>query len=212
MGVIKFKEDLERFGIYGRGITEVISTTISKRGINAAPIGLINKDLTYVEVFKERNQIGDLVQGKSKIFTCHTYENLFKDGNIGINVTYNPLFFVESAFNDLKEEDYFFLDDFPFLKDSHAIIKFEVDGITEEKHFCRFYLKFSWGKVLKREVIGINRGFNLLLELTILATRRRITNRYDELYPFYSPIIKNCGDERMIKALERLNKLADSSK
>ena len=200
MGVIKFKEDLERFGIQ-RGITEVISTTISKRGINAAPIGLINKDLMYVEVFKERNRI-----------TCHTYENLLNDGNIGINVTHNPLLFVESAFNDLKEEDYFFLDDFPFLKDSHAIIKFKVDRITEEKHFCRFYLKFSWGKVLKREVIGINRGFNLLLELTILATRRRITNRYDELYPLYSPIIKNCGDERTIKALERLNKLADSSK
>jgi hypothetical protein len=196
MGVIKFKEDLERFGIYGRGITEVISTTISKRGINAAPIGLINKDLTYVEVFKGG----------------HTYENLLNDGNIGINVTYNPILFVESAFNDLKEEDYFFLDDFPFLKDSHAIIKFEVDRVMEEKHFCRFYLKFSWGKVFKREVIGINRGFNLLLELTILATRRRITDRYDELSPLYSPIIKNCGDERTIKALERLNKLADSSK
>ena len=201
MGVIKFKEDLERFGIYRRGITEVISTTISKRGINAAPIGLINKDLMYVEVFKERNRI-----------TCHTYENLLNDGNIGINVTHNPLLFVESAFNDLKEEDYFFLDDFPFLKDSYAIIKFEIGKAIEEKHFCRFYLKFSWGKVLKREVIGINRGFNLLLELTILATRRRITNRYDELYPLYSLIIKNCGDERTIKALERLNKLADSSK
>ncbi len=196
MRVIKFKEDLERFGIYGRGITEAISTTISKRGVNAAPIGLINKDLTYVEVFKK----------------CHTYENLLKDGGLGINATYNPILFVEFAFNDLNEEDYFFLDDFPFLKDSHAIIKFEVNGIMEEKHFCRFYLKFSWGKVLKREVIGINRGFNLLLELTILATKRRITNRYDELYPLYYPIIKNCGDERTIKALEILNNLVDSSR
>jgi len=60
--------------------------------------------------------------------------------------------------------------------------------------------------IRKTGLVGINRGFNLLLELAILASRRKISDKYNDMYSVYSPIIRKCGDERVIEALELLRK------
>lgn len=190
------KDDLEAVGI-GRGITETIATTISseKKGsekrFNAAPVGLVNKEVIYVEIFKE----------------SHTHENLIETGKIGINIVYDPVIFVESTFDDLKDNDYCIIDGFPFIKESYAVLKFSVVQIEDKKLSSRFLLRLLFRKIRKTGLIGINRGFNLLLELLILASRRKITNRYKEIYPVYSPVIRKCGDERVIKALELLENM-----
>jgi len=72
---------------------------------NAAPVGLVNKDTVYVEIFKG----------------SHTYENLIKTGEIGINMVYDPVLFVESVFGDLTDEDYEIMDGYPFLKEAHVV-------------------------------------------------------------------------------------------
>jgi len=190
-------DDLRSVGI-GRGITETISTTVSvpyeknevSRKFNAAPVGLVNKDTVYVEIFKG----------------SHTYENLIKTGEIGINMVYDPVLFVESVFGDLTDEDYEVMDGFPFLKEAHVVLKFSVIRTEERKVSSRFFLNLLWKDIRKADLVGINRGFNLLLELAIFASRRMITDRYKEMYPVYSPIIKKCGDERVMDALKLLEK------
>lgn len=190
-------DDLRSVGI-GRGITETISTTVSvpyeknevSRKFNAAPVGLVNKDTVYVEIFKG----------------SHTYENLIKTGKIGINMVYDPVLFVESVFSDLTDEDYEVMDGFPFLKEAYAVLKFNVIRTEERKVSGRFFLNLLWKDIRKTDLVGINRGFNLLLELAIFASRRMITDRYNEMYPVYSPIIKKCGDDQVIEALELLEK------
>lgn len=196
-------DDLRSVGI-GRGITETISTTVSvpyeknevSRKFNAAPVGLVNKDTVYVEIFKG----------------SHTYENLIKTGEIGINMVYDPVLFVESVFGDLTDEDYEIMDGYPFLKEAHVVLKFSVIRIEERKVSSRFFLNLLRKDIRKTDLVGINRGFNLLLELAILASRRKISDKYNDMYSVYSPIIRKCGDERVIDALKLLNKRMNGQK
>lgn len=178
------RDDLKAVGI-GKGITETISTTKGLR-FNAAPVGLVNREAIYVEIFRG----------------SHTYKNLMESGEIGINLVYDPVLFVESIFGDLNDDDYYTIDGFPFIKKASAVLKFAVTRIEEKELSSRFFLRLVFKKIRDRKIRGINRGFNLLLELAILSSRREITDEYNKMYPIYSPIIRRCGDERTIEALE----------
>ncbi|AIY89130.1 DUF447 family protein [Geoglobus acetivorans] len=176
---------IEKFGLY-EGINEVIGITFGE-WINTAPVGLI---------------VGDDV--RVRLYSNHTREFVDKSGTLYVNVIYDPLVFVISAFEDLGKEWFESLDP-PVIKGSLSWVKFRamLDG-----NFA--VLEFLEGDVLRKEVRAVNRGFNALIEATVHATRYVLTGSKTlaDKIRYYGRIVERCGGSREKEAYRLLVKYA----
>ncbi|MEM0350748.1 MAG: DUF447 family protein [Archaeoglobaceae archaeon] len=164
------------------GINEVVVITKGKK-LNTAPIGIIVED-------------EDGTIAKAKIFPSHTRENVEKGSFFIVNVIHDPVIFAISTFDDLSE-DYFESLDPPIIKGSLAFCEFEakIKGIFAE-------LKLLGGKVLRKELRAVNRGFNAVIEALIFATRLKMNPGFVEKIKECYEIIEKCGGEREKEAME----------
>ncbi len=172
---------LRDFGLR-EGINEVIGITIAD-WINTAPLGVI---------------VGDNI--KVRLFKNHTREFIKKTGFLYVNVIFDPVVFVISAFEDLSE-DFFESFDPPIIRNALSWIKFKADLRGNYA-----YLSFINGEVLRRDFRAVNRGFNAVIEATIHATRfiikksRELRDRID----YYGKIVERCGGKREKEAYKIL--------
>ncbi len=171
---------LEDFG-FTKGINEVVGITFGD-WINTAPLGVIVED--------PKGRIA-----RVRVYPSHTRENL-KRGILYVNVINDPVVFAVSAFDDLKE-DWFESLNPPIIKNSLAWCKFEakLKGDFAE-------LKLIEGGVVRRDLRAVNRGFNAIIEALVHATRLKENPSLIEKVRYYSEIVRKCGSERELRALE----------
>ncbi|RLI76127.1 DUF447 domain-containing protein [Archaeoglobales archaeon] len=180
---------LADFG-FREGINEIIAVTLGKK-LNTAPIGIIVED-------------GNSTFAKAKLYPSDTRDNVEISGKLWANVVLDPIIFTISAFEDLDYE--YFIPNKPVLKDALAYCEFEVilDGSLAN-------LKLIGGEVLDCKIRAINRGFNVLIEALVHATRYRIVGsgakeKLKEKILYYKEIVDKCGSDREKKAFNLLLK------
>jgi len=176
---------LADFG-FSNGINEIIAVTRGKN-LNTAPIGIIVED-------------ENSVFAKARLYPSHTRENVKVNCKLWANVVVDPIIFTISAFEDLGEE--YFLPNKPVLKDALAYCEFEVKLKNSVAH-----LKLLHGEVINCSFRAVNRGFNVLIEALVHATRYRINRenrRLREKILYYGEIIQKCGSNREKKAFDMI--------
>ena len=140
---------LKDFGLRN-GINEVIGITKGD-WLNTAPLGIIVEDESSCNA-------------KVKLYSSHTRDNIEKGCDLWVNVIFDPVVFVISAFEDLSEDSFDSLSP-PVLKNSYSWLKFtaKISG------------NFAKLELIDGAVVGvaraINRGFNSVIEALVHATR-----------------------------------------
>ncbi|ABE51224.1 DUF447 domain-containing protein [Methanococcoides burtonii] len=188
--------DLDDFGIT-EGISEVIVTTYQGWSPNAAPIGIIRKgDDVFVRLFKG----------------SQTYKNVKAERMLVANLVYDPLIFVRSTFGNITESEFKVLSyggrAFATVRDSSCWVVFECDEFKETSGAIVAKLIPRHAHVGRCIFNSINRGFNLVVESCVHATRYELTNneKYMRLIEAYSITVNKCGSGRDKEAMELLLK------
>ena len=189
------------------GINEVIVTT----HYNAAPIGIINRKgrLTMV-----------LFHGS------HTEENVRRDGWVVANFIFDPLIYVKTAFEDLPEDEPHFVEE-TIGGNLNGNIGGSTDGLTVHRlegveawgaYRCTVERSTNEALIVSltpiyEEITGlrlhpVNRGFASVIEATVHATRyvRNKDPRLRELIEHHAGLVRKCGGERDVEAIEYLLK------
>ncbi len=183
-------------GLLRDGINEVIATTRQ----NAAPMGIICRGPKLrIVVFR----------------SSHTAELIEEEGWIVANFLYDPVMYVQTAFDDLP---------------ATAFVEEKAEGRTVFRLAnAEAWICFNAG-VLKRTaetlLIGlepvreelrsvslhpVNRGFNSIVEATVHGTRYTRTGdpALAALIEHHSAIVRKCGGPREHEALELLHHYLD---
>ncbi len=189
--------------VYGY-ITETISVTYTEnKGYNIAPIGVIKKNdgKTYARFYRGSD----------------TIENVKKSNEIIINFTRDPVVFAEGSLSDRADEKIkngrlegadAWVKCYTELNEIKQI-KTQTDKKTDKSKKEEWILKEKEGKILKKRVFSINRGFNAIIEATIYATRLKFNSNFKEKVDHYIKIAKKCGGERERKAAKIIKELID---
>lgn len=189
------KDDLSSFGIR-EGISETIIST-GLESPNAAPIGIIKNERTFVRLFKG----------------THTWENVSKEKYLAANVVYDPLLFVRSTFFDLEPSEFDYVPvhglRLPILKLASTWIVFECADLKNTDHALVADLipvKAGFNEANWKSLPVPNRGFNAVIEATVHATRYQFTGdeKYLELIRHYESLASKCGGENEKKAMKLL--------
>ena len=175
------------------GINEIIAITFDKDGrINTAPIGIIVED-------------SNSTSAKAKLYPSHTRKNVEGGSNIWANVTYDPIVFTKTAFEDLDESWFESLNP-PIIVGSIAWCEFKT------KHVGDFVeLELVRGGIIRSHVRAVNRGFNALIEALVHATRY-IVSRDKELLDKIMECkvtVDKCGSSREKEAFNLLLQYID---
>ena len=183
-------------GLLREGINEVIATTRQ----NAAPMGIIC-----------RGQKLRMVVFRSS----HTAEMIEEEGWIVANFLYDPLIYVQTAFDDLPatafveervEKRTFFR-----LANAEAWICFNAGVLKRTSETLLVGLESVREEVRSVSLHPVNRGFNSIVEATVHGTRYARTGDPDlaMLIEHHSAIVRKCGGPREYEALELLHQYLD---
>lgn len=200
--------NLENIGIKPNLKYECIYTTISEDGIkDIAPIGF-----TYL--------------GNSKV-TCTIFEgsttlkNIQETKQYVVNITENPLTFVNATLNNMPQDCYSEDENIAILKDAEAYLIIDVCDI-KEKNPSQYPIKNSktifevTGNIKElvvndENVKAFNRGMGCLIDSLVNYTRYDIVD--DETKEFFDKrleenqrIINKVADNKTIEAIELIKK------
>ena len=177
------------------GIIETVVTTRRPNGRwNVAALGLSTGDPVTARTW------GD----------TRTRRNFHREGEGVVQFVDDPVAFVEAAL-DVREEDD------PVLADAAAWVRVAVeslatgedDGTTWEN----WALEPVASDIRRRTVPTIDRGFNAVVEATIVASRLGVPAYDDtvlrERLAFFEETAHRCGGERERKAISRLRDLME---
>jgi hypothetical protein len=179
-------------GLLAEGINEVIATTFA----NAAPMGIINRGGEGPRMVLFRGS--------------HTARNVERYGWLVANISYDPVLWVRTAFEDLPPE---YFADITFncrpmyrLRDCEAWIAFEatIENQTADNLIVR--LSPLAEKVRSPLPRFVNRGFNSVIEATVHATRY-VLFKDPELLKWidhHERIVRKCGGKRELEAMKLL--------
>jgi hypothetical protein len=180
-------------GLLRSGINEVIATTF----FNAAPMGI-----------HYRGGKAGMV-----LFTgSHTAQNIERDGWVVANFVYDPVLYVNTAFEDLPHDA--FLEEVVGGKKMHRLAGTDAwaafTTTIERKTSNTMMVRLVPETEIIEEVTlhPVNRGFNSIIDATVHATRYR-ENRNSELrkmIEYHAGIVRKCGGKKELAALEMLMK------
>ncbi len=180
-------------GLLREGINEVIATTRT----NAAPMGIVCRDGALRMV---------LFKGS------HTARNVERDGWIVANFIYDPVIYVQTAFDDLPPDRFVeeVVDGTPMhrLPDAEAWIAFSAGVERSGGESVIVRLLPLREEVVQLRLHPVNRGFNSIVDATIHATRYVRTGDpwLERLIDHHAAIVRRCGGAREWEALELLNR------
>ncbi len=195
------------FGILD-GISEVIATTRSESGVpNAAPIGIIRNNRSHGSHGSHRNG-GDQIC--VRIFSgSHTRQNVIETGEMVANIIRDPVMYVDSTFGDIDPDMFEYPDTggCPALKHANAWLLFEC----KQSKGNLFELTTVKGVVCNTPVVGVNRGFNAVIESLVHATRYQLKRdpKYLDLIRHYEQIVRVCGGTREKEAIVKLKEIME---
>jgi len=190
---------LSDFGLF-EGINEVLLSTTSKGGApNAAPMGVhLHGGRCTLSVYEGAKTLTNLLQ----VPYCVAH------------VSHDAMLFVRSALAELGEDEFewrTFNDiELPVLLGCEAYAAFECTQIAGTKSTTSFELSFLSGKVLSSVPRAHNRGFSVLIEACVLATRYVLFDEPQMLERIVElqRVAKRCGDARLKQAFKLLLELA----
>ncbi|WP_406670168.1 DUF447 domain-containing protein [Methanolobus sp. ZRKC4] len=182
----------DNYGIYD-GISETIVTTNKGWTPNAAPMGIIRKkDKLFVRMFKGSN----------------TYNNVLSEKTLVVNITLDPLVFVNSTFTDLDDSDFESVNiggrNFAALKKAQCWIAFDCTNTKLTSEALVTELVPVGTRMNKPLIRAPNRGFCGVIEACIHATRYQLTEdeKYLKLIKAYGDIVEKCGGEAEKEAMK----------
>ncbi|MCK4937751.1 MAG: DUF447 family protein [Methanosarcinales archaeon] len=176
--------ELDMYGLW-EGINEVIVTTVSSDGKpNAAPIGIIRREgKLMVRVYNG----------------SQTYSNIKETGLLAANMVFDLVLFVRSALSDVDDEVFEFIktdngEDFPVIANCNAWMLFEAEYNSEDTVLVAELHPVN-GTIRQQEIRPVNRAFNAVIEVAILATRYKVfkNNKYLIQMESYNNIIYKCA-------------------
>ncbi|MDD3135809.1 MAG: DUF447 domain-containing protein [Methanoregula sp.] len=180
-------------GLLKGGINEIIATTSD----NAAPIGIHYRDHTARMIL---------------FLGTHTAENIERDGWVVANFVYDPMLYVQTAFEDLPHDA--FVEEPVAGKTMHRLRAAEAwcafSATVEHKSQERLIVQLK----PEREIMEgafihpVNRGFNSIIDATVHATRYVMNTdpQLKMLIDYHAGIVRKCGGKREIEALDLLLK------
>ncbi len=184
----------DHFGIYD-GISETIVTTSRGWTPNAAPMGIIRKkDKLFVRMFKGSN----------------TYNNVLSEKTLVVNITLDPLVFVNSTFADLDDSDFESVNmggrNFVALKKAQCWIAFDCANTKLTSEALVTELVPVGTRMNKPLIRAPNRGLFGVIESCIHATRYQLTSedKYLKLIKAYGDIVDKCGGDNEKEAMKLL--------
>tara|TARA_B100001013_G_C24548899_1_gene417813 strand:- start:313 stop:906 length:594 start_codon:yes stop_codon:yes gene_type:complete len=174
------------------GIVEVIVTTFNRSTCwNVALLGLHGGETVTARTW-----------GKTR-----TRENFSKGEDAYIHFVRDAVLFAEAALC-IKEQKS------PHVDGSYAWVKIETNsigvGMARGTEWEDWDINIRESKILKREVPVVNRGYNAIVEATVIASRLRISkNREKDLQNIENllKIVEKCGNMRDREAKGLVEKL-----
>ncbi|MDO9323788.1 MAG: DUF447 family protein [Methanoregula sp.] len=178
-------------GLLKPGINEIIATT----EFNAAPMGIIVRDGVARMV---------LFSGS------HTAANVEKNGWLVANFVYDPVLYVKTAFEDIARDNFSeeMIENKKMhrLRDADAWAAFTVTIDKKTSEALMVTLTLRKELIERVSLHPVNRGFNSIIDITVHATRYRVTRdpELKKLIDYHAGIVRKCGGTRELAALELL--------
>lgn len=178
-------------GLLRPGINEVIATT----EYNAAPMGIIVRD----------------EEARMVVFSgSHTAENIEKNGWLVANFIFDPVLYVKTAFGDISRDK--FKEETINGKSMHRLGDADAWAAFTTKIENKTAEALIVTLTLEKEIIEevsvhpVNRGFNSIVDMTVHATRYKVTRdpHLRMLIDYHTGIVRKCGGKRELVALELL--------
>ena len=193
--------DLTDIGIVEGQKYEGIYTTMSKEGVkNAAPIGIVCK-------------------GKDKLGCTKTLKNIMETRKYVVNITFDPINFVNSTIGNLEIDEFTDDEDIAILKNAEAYIICEVTDIRKMDPIKDHVTSNGEAYIISSDVVEIvknhpcakalNRGVFALLECLTNYTRLDLVSKEQQDYFIgrfneNNRMIKRVSGQDTIRAMEIL--------
>jgi len=182
-------------------ITETVATTWSRKGgdANVAPMGVLKENGTLH---------ARLWEGST------TLENVRATGEVVVNVTRDPVVYVEGALGGAERfvHDEEADDGVVRLRDADAWFVCDATRVPSESdrgEVTRWRLEESYGEVVDRSVPTFSRGFASVVEATVHATRLGFRPELRDLYEHHLEVAQKCGGEREREAVTLLREYVE---
>jgi hypothetical protein len=178
---------LADFGLR-KGINEVIGITKGE-WINTAPLGIIVED-------------DGGRKAKVRLYSNHTRKNIRNGSPLWINVIDDAVIFALASFKDLESTFFESLDP-PVIKGALSWCRMETElkGSYAE-------LELVEGKLLRKELRAVNRGFNAIIEALVHATRMISLRKYEkDKVEYYLKLAEKCGGDREKRAAKIIREI-----
>jgi hypothetical protein len=193
-----------------RGVTESVVTTLGPNDLwNVAALGLHPPDGS-----EEGESEGGQSEGGPVIArtwgNTRTRRNFHRQGGGYVQFTRDPVDFVDATLSIFEVEQ-------PVLDSADAWVEVEAErvdaGESGDTDWEEWELRPRESDIERETVPTINRGFSAVVEATVAASRLNVAE-YDETelrnrLDYFEGVGRNCGDDRVCVALDRLRDYID---
>ncbi|MEF8775240.1 MAG: DUF447 domain-containing protein [Haloarculaceae archaeon] len=194
-----------------RGVTESVVTTLGPNGLwNVAALGLEAaasgpSGAEPARAEGEPDRVTARTWGRTR-----TRLNFSERGEGYVQFTTDPVDFVEAALAVRERDD-------PVLESAAAWARVTVErveaGRSEGTEWVQWRLHPVESVVRAESVPTINRGFNALVEATVVASRLGVgayeSEPLEDRLAYLIEVVERCGGSRETEALERLRSLRE---
>ncbi len=142
------------------------------------------------------------------IYNSTTLSNILANPVAAANIVDEPVLFVKSALSDIGVEDFEYINGFPVLKNSLGWVIFDCT-CNKGGNISVVEMTPVKGKIHRKVIKPVNRGFNAVIEASIHATRYvgRKGQEYLRQIEYCNTIVRKCGGAREKEAMRLLYEL-----
>lgn len=143
-----------------------------------------------------------------RIFNSNTLTNIRANPKAAANIMDDPVLLVKSALSDVEPERFKFIDGFPVLKQALGWVIFDCI-CRKGENISVVELSPVRGRINRRVIKPVNRGFNAVIEAAIHATRYvgMKEEEYLRQIEYCNTIVQKCGGAREKDAMKLLFEL-----
>ncbi len=144
----------------------------------------------------------------ARIYNSTTLKNILENPGAAANIVDDPVLFVKSALSDVGVENFEAINGFPVLKNSLGWVIFDCT-CNKGGNISVVEMTPVKGKIHRKVIKPVNRGFNAVIEASIHATRYvgKKGQEYLRQIEYCNNIVKKCGGAREKEAMRLLYEL-----
>ena len=143
-----------------------------------------------------------------RIFNSNTLTNILANPKAAANIVDDPALLVKSALSDVEAERFKSIDGFPVLKQALGWVIFDCT-CRKGENISVVELTPIRGKINRKVIKPVNRGFNAVIEAAIHATRYvgLKEEKYLRQIEYSNTIVQKCGGAREKEAMKLMYEL-----